>query len=103
MVVKEENVEKMNQPEFLGYIGVNMNDLEYYCVKQSAKKESKSIRKVADEQPRTNRPTSPEIPGSEWCSRLRASQILRRHVCVALIDQQESCVSKERNQNREAS
>lgn len=33
MVVKDEDVEKMNEPEFLGYIGVNMNDLEYYCVK----------------------------------------------------------------------
>ena len=31
----------MNEPEFLGYIGVNMNDLEYYKVKESARKASK--------------------------------------------------------------
>lgn len=41
MVVKNEDIEIMNQPEFLGYIGVNMNDLEYYKIKDSAKTPSK--------------------------------------------------------------
>jgi hypothetical protein len=36
MIVKAEDIEKMDQPEFLGKIGVNMNDLEYYIVKKSA-------------------------------------------------------------------
>ncbi len=41
MIVKAEDIEKMDQPEFLGKIGVNMNDLEYYIVKKSAQTPSK--------------------------------------------------------------
>lgn len=41
MVVKDEDLEQMAQPEFLGKIGVNMQELEYWVVKESARTPSK--------------------------------------------------------------
>lgn len=43
MVVREEDIEKMDEPEFLGFIGVDMSQLEYYRVKKSARTPSKFI------------------------------------------------------------
>jgi hypothetical protein len=41
MVVDAADLEIMEQPEFLGRIGVDMNELEYYVVKKDSRIPSK--------------------------------------------------------------
>jgi hypothetical protein len=43
MIVDDKDLVRMDLPDFLGKIGVNMNKLEYYHVKESARVPSKCL------------------------------------------------------------